>query len=92
MSRNASTRGGAVHMAERDTSGWVDELRAALPFFLTTADVCGLLRFAGGDGLACARYWLRAHRVPFVQAGRRKVYRREDVISALSAAVEHPVA
>jgi len=79
-------------MGDPDVRSWADELRASLPFFVTTADVCQLLRFGGGDGLAKARYWLRAHRVPFVQAGRAKVYRREDILGALEAAVEQPVA
>lgn len=75
---------------EGDIKSWVDELRASMPFFLTTEHVRQLLHFAGGDGLAQARYWLRAHRMPFIRAGKAKVYRREDVIAALEAAVQYP--
>jgi len=75
---------------EPDARPWAEDLRASLTFFLTTEHVRDLLHFAAGDGLAQARYWLRARRVPFIQAGKRKVYRREDVIAALEAAVEYP--
>ena len=71
-----------------------------LPWFLTTDDVARLLRcgeFVGGEpetatcrARAMACRWLRNHRVPFLQAGKHKIFRREAVLEALAAAESTP--
>ncbi len=75
----------------------------SLPYFVTTDDVADLLRFEpsreskhGETGnrenrLKQARGWLIRHGVPFVRAGKRRVYRREAVMAALADAEEAPV-
>ena len=72
-----------------DTDRWAEELRASMPFFVTTEHVRRLLHF---DNLAQARYWLRIHEVPFIHAGKGKVFRRQDIIEVLEASLERPAA
>jgi hypothetical protein len=73
-----------------------------VPYLMTTADVAGLLRcaeFVRADlppdrrhrqEQAMAGRWLRAHAVPFITAGKHKVFRREAVLEALAAAETAP--
>jgi hypothetical protein len=73
-----------------------------LPFFLTTDDVADLLRLGScraskhgqagerANRLKAARDWLTRHRVPFVKAGKRRIFRRDAVIEAVTEAEEIP--